>query len=85
MIFIEFHNREGDLVASVETKEPVLPRTGEVVRVAEIDYKIEFVRWTLEEDRTLVEVMVERLEHQGSLWPDGASATVHKLFKTKEE
>ena len=85
MIHVDFHNREGDEVASVETKEGAIPRVGEVIRVADIDYKVEFVRWTFDEEGTLVQVMVERLPSQGGLWPDGAPAKVHELFTKGEK
>jgi hypothetical protein len=60
MVRVDLRDCEGDLVASIDTAEGVIPRVGETIRVIDIDYKVEFVRWTLTDEGTSVQVMVHQ-------------------------
>jgi hypothetical protein len=85
MVRVDLRDCEGDLVASIDTAEGVIPRVGETIRVIDIDYKVEFVRWTLTDEGTSVQVMVHQ-EPKAALWPEGAPDpdNIRPLFKDKE-
>lgn len=91
MLNIELRDREGDLIAEIETQEGVVPRVGDVVRLvcegkAAGDYKVEFVRWNLSPEGQSVQIMMESTGKH-DLWPEGAPApeNVRVLFKDKKK
>ena len=86
MLKVQVLDREGDLIAEIETQEGVIPRKGETVRIewegeAAGDYQVEFVRWNLSEDGPSVQLLVEPVG-KVDLWPEGATRdNVRVLFK----